>query len=115
VPIYEYKCDNCHHQLELLQKFNDDPLRTCPSCGQDSVRKLVSAAAFHLKGTGWYATDFKDKPKGKNDSNKVNNPKKSDGSKNTGSTATEPKSSGNKSPDEKSNDSSSKSTTAKSD
>ncbi len=115
MPIYEYKCDNCDHQLELLQKFNDDPLKICPSCGQDGVRKLVSAAAFHLKGTGWYATDFKDKPKGGKDSNKENNPKKNDQSKNTESTGTESKSPGNKTPDKKSNDSSSKSTTAKSD
>ncbi len=114
MPIYEYKCDNCDHQLELLQKFNDDPLNTCPSCGQDGVRKLVSAAAFHLKGTGWYATDFKDKPKGEKDSNKVNNPKKRDQNNNAESTGAE-KSPGNKSPDKKFNDSSSKSTTAKSD
>ena len=114
MPIYEYKCDNCNHQLELLQKFNDPPLKTCPSCGQDSVRKLVSAAAFHLKGTGWYATDFKDKPKCEKDSKKVNSQEKVDRSKNAESTGTE-KSSGNKSPEKKSSDSSSKSTTAKSD
>lgn len=62
MPIYEYQCDNCDHKLECIQKIDDDPLLTCPKCDQDSLRKLVSAASFRLKGTGWYATDFKDKP-----------------------------------------------------
>jgi putative FmdB family regulatory protein len=61
VPIYEYKCDECDHRLEKLQKISDDPIKTCPECGEDGLRKLVSAAAFKLKGTGWYETDFKDK------------------------------------------------------
>ncbi len=61
MPIYEYKCDECDHRLEKLQKISDDPAKTCPECGKDSLRKLVSAAAFKLKGTGWYETDFKDK------------------------------------------------------
>lgn len=61
VPIYEYKCERCDHQLEILQKISDDPATTCPECSEDGLRKLVSAAAFKLKGTGWYETDFKDK------------------------------------------------------
>ncbi len=61
MPIYEYKCEYCGHQLEMLQKISDDPAKTCPACGQDGLKKLVSAAAFKLKGTGWYETDFKDK------------------------------------------------------
>jgi putative FmdB family regulatory protein len=61
VPIYEYKCDLCGHTMEKLQKISEDPLKTCPECGGDGLRKLVSAAAFKLKGTGWYETDFKDK------------------------------------------------------
>ncbi len=61
MPIYEYKCDNCDHRLEKLQKISDNPAKTCPECGKDTLRKLVSAAAFKLKGTGWYETDFKDK------------------------------------------------------
>jgi len=61
VPIYEYRCNQCEHRLEMLQKINDKPARTCPECGQDSLLKLVSAAAFKLKGTGWYETDFKNK------------------------------------------------------
>lgn len=62
MPIYEYQCDNCDHKLECIQKIDDAPLVTCPECKTDSLRKLVSAASFRLKGTGWYVTDFKDKP-----------------------------------------------------
>lgn len=63
MPIYEYQCDACQHHLEAIQKLSDAPLETCPSCGKAALRKLVSAAAFQLKGTGWYATDFRDKGK----------------------------------------------------
>lgn len=59
MPIYEYRCDNCGHQLETIQKFSDQPLRECPACEQESLRKMVSAAGFRLKGGGWYETDFK--------------------------------------------------------
>jgi putative FmdB family regulatory protein len=59
VPIYEYRCEACGHQEEHLQKVSDNPLRTCPSCGKPAYRKLLSAAGFQLKGSGWYATDFK--------------------------------------------------------
>ena len=61
MPIYEYKCEECGFQTEMLQKISDPPAITCPACGADSLKKLVSAAAFKLKGTGWYETDFKDK------------------------------------------------------
>jgi putative FmdB family regulatory protein len=63
VPIYEYQCKGCQHQFDLLQKINDEPIKKCPQCSKDTVVRLVSAAAFQLKGTGWYATDFKDKAK----------------------------------------------------
>ncbi len=63
MPIYEYQCNACHHTFDALQKMSDAPLKACPSCGQNEVDKLVSAAGFQLKGTGWYVTDFKDKPK----------------------------------------------------
>ena len=66
MPIYEYQCDDCEHKLEALQKISDDPLKLCPECGQDGLRKLVSAAAFRLSGSGWYETDFKDKKEQKN-------------------------------------------------
>jgi putative FmdB family regulatory protein len=59
MPIYEYRCNACGHELETLQKFSDTPLSDCPSCTAPSLTKLVSAAGFQLKGSGWYATDFK--------------------------------------------------------
>lgn len=65
MPIYEYRCSSCGHEKEVLQKLSDAPLTECPACGKSTLRKLVSAAGFHLKGSGWYATDFKggSKPK----------------------------------------------------
>ena len=59
MPIYEYRCSSCGHKLEALQKLADAPLVECPSCDAAALVKLVSAAAFQLKGSGWYATDFK--------------------------------------------------------
>jgi putative FmdB family regulatory protein len=61
MPIYEYQCQNCGHKAEKLQKFSDEPLTHCDECGKDTLKKLISAAGFQLKGTGWYVTDFKDK------------------------------------------------------
>lgn len=63
MPIYEYQCDACKHKFEVIQKVSDPLLSQCPACSEKRLRKLVSAAAFQLKGTGWYATDFKDKPR----------------------------------------------------
>lgn len=63
MPIYEYECTACHHQLEAFQKMSDAPLTECPDCHHPALQKLVSAAGFQLKGTGWYATDFRDKGK----------------------------------------------------
>ena len=65
MPIYEYVCDQCGHYLEALQKLSDEPLVFCPECGDAALRKQVSAAAFRLKGTGWYETDFKNSDKKK--------------------------------------------------
>ena len=59
MPIYEYRCPSCGFQKEHLQKMSDAPLSTCPSCGAEGYAKLLSAAGFQLKGSGWYATDFK--------------------------------------------------------
>ena len=59
MPIYEYRCDSCAHELEALQKMTDDALVVCPHCGQPALKKLLSAGAFRLKGSGWYETDFK--------------------------------------------------------
>ena len=57
MPLYEYECDNCGHRFEVIQKFSDAPIEKCPKCG-GPVHKLQSAPAFHLKGTGWYITDY---------------------------------------------------------
>lgn len=57
MPIYEYHCDACGHDFELIQSFSDKPLKKCEKCGKP-VRKLVSQSSFHLKGTGWYVTDY---------------------------------------------------------
>ena len=62
MPIYEYECSKCKHKLELIQKISEPPTTQCPDCLQDSLIRLVSAPGFQLKGKGWYATDFKDKP-----------------------------------------------------
>lgn len=59
MPIYEYRCSSCGHELEKLQKMSDEPLRDCPDCGRPELRRLISAAGFRLKGSGWYETDFK--------------------------------------------------------
>lgn len=63
MPIYEYKCSACNYQFDAIQKMNDEPIKTCPHCAEDKAVRLVSAAGFQLKGSGWYATDFKTKPK----------------------------------------------------
>jgi putative FmdB family regulatory protein len=59
MPIYAYKCESCGHAKDVLQKISDAPLSVCPHCGAESFRKQVTAAGFQLKGSGWYATDFK--------------------------------------------------------
>ena len=59
MPIYEYKCSNCGHQFEKIQKFSDDPLKKCPKCDKNALNKLISSPLFRLKGSGWYETDFK--------------------------------------------------------
>lgn len=59
MPFYEYECENCKFYTELLQKVSDEPLKKCPSCKKNTMKKLVSAPVFRLKGSGWYETDFK--------------------------------------------------------
>ena len=59
MPIYEYECNACGHRLDALQKVDEEHLRQCPACGKAELRRLLSAAGFRLKGTGWYETDFK--------------------------------------------------------
>lgn len=67
MPIYEYECASCHQQFDLIQKMSDEPIKQCPQCLQETAVRLISAPGFQLKGSGWYATDFK-------------NPKKTDSS-----------------------------------
>lgn len=59
MPIYEYRCETCNHELEAVQKISEEPLVKCPECGKDTLKKRISAAGFRLKGGGWYETDFK--------------------------------------------------------
>ncbi len=59
MPIYAYKCDACGHAKDVLQKMSDDPISECPACGAPKFSKQLTAPGFQLKGTGWYATDFK--------------------------------------------------------
>jgi putative FmdB family regulatory protein len=59
MPFYEYQCSSCSHHVEVLQKISDAPLRKCPDCGKQALKRLISAPVFRLKGGGWYETDFK--------------------------------------------------------
>lgn len=59
MPIYEYQCQECGHQLEAMQKMSDAPLVECPACNKSALKKLISAAGFRLNGGGWYESDFK--------------------------------------------------------
>jgi putative FmdB family regulatory protein len=58
MPIYEYECDACGHHMETLQKFSDPPLAECEACHSHQIKKVISQSTFHLKGTGWYVTDY---------------------------------------------------------
>lgn len=79
MPIYEYRCESCGHELDVLQKLSEDPLRDCPECESSALRRLISAPSFRLKGDGWYETDFKsDKEKKRN---LVESPSDANGSK----------------------------------
>lgn len=94
MPIYEYQCANCGHQLEALQKISDEPLTECPECHQAALNKLVSAAGFQLKGSGWYATDYSKKGKAKESdksaetTTKTTETKSNDSSSNGGAAST---------------------------
>lgn len=61
MPIYEYECDACGHHMETLQKFSDPPLKECDACHSQKIKKVISQSTFHLKGTGWYVTDYASK------------------------------------------------------
>ncbi len=103
MPIYEYECRGCGDLHEFIQKFSDSPKRKCPSCGKLRLKKLISAAAFHLKGDGWYVTDFRDKGKAKDkakDTVKPDTAESSSGSKSDSASA-DSKASGSGSSDSK--------------
>ena len=106
MPIYEYACVSCDHHLEALQKMSEDPLVFCPECGEESLRKKVSAAAFVLKGSGWYETDFKnsgkEKPKDAKTSGEQSASKNPSDTKSGDSTSADTKSTDSKSSDSKS-------------
>jgi putative FmdB family regulatory protein len=59
MPIYEFQCQSCGNEIEIIQKISDSPLTDCEACGKPDMKKMVSAAAFRLSGSGWYETDFK--------------------------------------------------------
>ncbi len=78
MPIYEYCCAFCGYQKEYLQRMNDAPPTDCPECGKGTLNKMVTAAGFQLKGSGWYVTDFKNGSKPKKEQDKPESPKKED-------------------------------------
>lgn len=90
MPIYEYRCGECGHELEALQKISDPKLTTCPECGKETLSKLVSAAAFVLKGSGWYATDFRDKGGNQQNSNQSTGTSNNDDSSKSGKDDSKP-------------------------
>ncbi len=77
MPIYDYKCSNCGHQIEVIQKISDGPKTTCPKCNAECLIKLLSAPSFRLKGSGWYETDFKTGKKKNISSNETSKSEKS--------------------------------------
>ncbi|MFT4560753.1 MAG: putative FmdB family regulatory protein [Gammaproteobacteria bacterium] len=114
MPIYEYDCGACDHQFETIRKISDGPLTTCPSCNEDALTKRISKVAFRLKGTGWYETDFKDKPKPKDAGGETSEGKssaKSDGQPDSKTSSASKESSGGESKSTSSAESTSKSTT----
>jgi len=76
MPIYEYHCDTCRKDFELVRKISDPPIKSCPECNGRKIRKLISSTAFQLKGTGWYKTDYAPKPAAKKEEGKKEEPKK---------------------------------------
>ncbi|MGJ8687172.1 MAG: FmdB family zinc ribbon protein [Spongiibacteraceae bacterium] len=89
MPIYEYQCQSCQHELEALQKMSDPVLTDCPECKQASLVKKISAAGFRLKGGGWYETDFKTGSKKKNIAGDSGSGSSSGGGSSSGSSSTE--------------------------
>lgn len=89
MPIYEYACQACGHEFEVIQKMVDLPLEQCPACAENALKKKISAAGFRLKGTGWYETDFKNKKQSVDKTDgKVDNSEKSASTTSTGPSET---------------------------
>ena len=101
MPIYEYQCQACQHELEALRKISDQPLVDCPECGKATLKKKVSAAAFRLKGGGWYETDFKTGNKKNLHGSSESSGSSDSSSASKGSESPDSKSPGSKSPDSK--------------
>lgn len=74
MPIYAYRCSSCGYEKDVLQKISDTPLTACPECKQETFSKQLTAPGFHLKGSGWYATDFKGGATGKSEVKAENPP-----------------------------------------
>ena len=81
MPLYEYRCESCDHQFEVIQKFSDAPIAVCPKCGQGPVVKLMSSPAFQFKGSGWYITDYARKDKKAETATKTEKTEKTEPSK----------------------------------
>ena len=91
MPLYEYECTDCGKIDEVLQKFSDKPLRKCRYCS-GKVHKLISQSSFHLKGTGWYVTDYADRSRSSSDSPQKEEKTSADSSKKSSEKKTEAKS-----------------------
>jgi putative FmdB family regulatory protein len=90
MPIYEYRCENCGRQFEIIQKFSDSPLETCTSC-QGRLSKLISPTAFQFKGAGWYVTDYARKSEPKSESKPDAKTESKDSNKEKSTVETAPK------------------------
>ena len=96
MPFYEYECSACKHHTEVLQKISDTPLKKCPNCGKQTLKRLISAPVFRLKGGGWYETDFKSDGEtkrnlvGKEEGESKSDDKKSESSTDSAKTETKP-------------------------
>jgi putative FmdB family regulatory protein len=92
MPLYEYRCEACGHQFEVIQKFSDAPVDVCPSCGGSPVVKLLSSPAIQFKGEGWYITDYARKDQKAKDSGRADkeSPKSDSGSKSSSSSDSAP-------------------------
>ena len=114
MPIYEYRCDSCGHELEAIQKISEDRLVKCPECKKDALIKKISAAGFRLKGAGWYETDFKSGKKRNVSSSDEGSSSGSDSkSKESGNSDTKKKDTSSKKSDSTSGSSSSSGTSSK--